>query len=100
MATRHEPQLPAQQPESIRTPCDRAKSSKFPAYGSQGTVFPERLNVTFNLERKTVSAGVGWAAFFFTVAGPKASKYTSFSGTPHASRPSVMLFMNVPLPQR
>src|SRR5882672_1054269 len=100
MATTHEPQLPAQQPESIFTPCVLANSKMFSKDGSQRTVLFERANVTMTFCRCVVSAGVGAAAFFFTVAGPNASKKTSLSGTPHASRPSVKLFMNAPLPQR
>ena len=52
------------------------------------------------LLRNSVSRGVSSGAFFFTVAGPKASKWTSDSGTPQASSPSVMLFMKAPFPQR
>src|SRR5580704_6421024 len=100
MATTHEPQLPAQQPESIFTPWALANSRRFSAAGSQRTVLFERANMMFILARCVVSEGVGAAVFFFTVAGPNASKKTSLSGTPHASRPSVMLFMNAPLPQR
>src|SRR6187549_1831108 len=100
MATRHDPQLPAQQPDSMRTPSPRANSSRFPAEGSHRTTFPDRPNVTFTFERNSVSFLVGSAAFFFTVAGPNASKWTSFSGTPQASSPSVISFMNAPFPQR
>src|SRR5476651_1726127 len=100
MATTHEPQLPAQQPESIFTPCAAANSRRLPADASHRTVLFERANVTLIFARWLVSPAVGATVFFLTLAGPNASKWTTLSGTPHASRPSVRLFMNAPLPQR
>src|SRR5438128_2270564 len=86
IATRHVPQLPARQPASILMPCSSANSSREAVAGFQWQVLPERLNVTSNLESIAVWLSVGDAVAFFTVAGPNASKWTFWAGTPQAAR--------------
>src|ERR1041385_4516050 len=98
-ATRHVPQLPARQPASIFTPFSSAKSSSDAHDGFQWCVLFDLPKVTVIFDSIIVSLAATAGAAFFTVAGPNASKCTFASGTPHAARPSVMLFMNAPGPQ-
>src|SRR5687768_4140739 len=96
IAIAQEPQFPARHPASICNPFASAKSSSDPD-PSHLTTLLERLKVTCSAA--ALAATGASAAAFFTVAGPKASKRILFSGTPHAFKSSVMLFIIAPGPQ-
>src|SRR5205814_5676911 len=99
-ATRHVPHPPARQPASIRMPLASAKSNSDAASGFHCSVLLDLPKVTRSLFSMLVSLAVGAGVFSLTVAGPKASKWTLFFGTPHAARPSVTPVIIGPGPQR
>src|SRR5262249_16018764 len=96
IATRHVPQLPARQPDSILCPFASSSSSTVPQSGLHLSDFPDRPNVT---SMATLGEALGAAAvtgvFCLTVAGPNASKKTLFFGTPQPSRSEAMASMKV-----
>lgn len=100
MATRQEPQPPARQPASIFTPFSSASARTESCAPVHVASFPLFANLISMVATGPAAASTFTGAFFFTDAGPNASKCTHASGTPQASRSAVIDSMNGPGPQR
>ena len=90
-------QLPARQPKSMATSFSSAKSRIESDSASHLQVLPDLAKTTSMLSAAAAAAafssGALAGAAFLTVAGPKASKWMSFSGTPHSMRAGTIVFI-------